>query len=65
MGIEKEICICMFSGLQELEVLVHVFRAPNNMLAYMIVHLTFCAPQLVVRARRCANGYLAVHPLQR
>ena len=27
------------SGLQKLETLVHVFRAPNNMFAYTIVHL--------------------------
>ena len=27
------------SGLQKLETLVHVFRTPNNMFAYTIVHL--------------------------
>ena len=36
-------------GLQELEFWYTFFRAPNNMFAYTIVHLTFRAPQLVVR----------------
>ena len=31
----------------------------------MIVHLTFCAPQIVVCAFACINAYLAVHLLQR
>ena len=41
------------------------FRAPNNMFGYMIVHLTFREPQVVVRARVYANVYLALHLLQR
>ena len=41
------------------------FRAPNNMFAYTIVHLTFRAPQIVVRACVRANLYLVVHLLQR
>ena len=40
------------------------FCAPNNMFAYMIVYLTFCAPRIVVRADVYANIYLAVHLLQ-
>ena len=36
------------------------FRTPNNMFACTIVHLTFRAPQTVVRARLYANVYLAV-----
>ena len=36
------------------------FRAPN-MFAYTIVHLTFRAPQIVVRARVCANVYHALY----
>ena len=51
-------------GLQELEILVQV-RAPNNMFTYTIVHLTFPAPQRVVRALVYANDYLAVHLLQK
>ena len=53
------------SGLQKLEILVHIFRAPNNMFAYTIVHLTFRAPQVVVYARVYANKYLTLHLLQR
>ena len=41
------------------------FRAPNNIFAYTIVHLTFRAPQIVIRARVNTNVYLAVHLLQR
>ena len=41
------------------------FCAPNNMLAYTIVHFTFRAPQIVVPVRVYANVYLAVHLLQR
>ena len=34
----------LITGLQELEILVHVFFcAPNNFFAYTIVHLTFRA----------------------
>ena len=32
--------------------------------AYTIVHLTFPAPQIVIRARVYANVYLAMHLLQ-
>ena len=38
--------------------------APNNKFACTIVHHTFCAPQLLVRARVYANVHLAVHLLQ-
>ena len=31
----------IFAGLQELKILVHFFRATNNMLAYMMEHVTF------------------------
>ena len=41
------------------------FRTRNNMFACTIVHLTFRAPQTVVRARLYANVYLAVHLPQR
>ena len=41
------------------------FRAPNNMLAYKIMHFTFRAPQIVVFAHVYANVNLAVHLLQR
>ena len=37
----EQLNVCAKSGVQELEILVHDFRAPNNMLAYTIVHLTF------------------------
>ena len=40
-------------------------RVPNNMFEYTIVHLTFSAPQTVVRLRMYAKVYLAVHLLQR
>ena len=46
--------------LQELKILVHVFRAPNK-----IVHLTFRAPRIAVRARVDANVYLTVRLIQR
>ena len=36
------------------------FLAPNNMFAYTIVHLIFCAPEIVVCARMYAKVYLAV-----
>ena len=52
------------AGLQELQVLVHVFRAPNNICAYTIVHLTFHAPRIVVCTRVYANMYLVVHLLE-
>ena len=36
-------------------------RAPNNMFVYAIVHLTFRAPQIVIRAHVYTNVYLAVY----
>ena len=47
--------VCESAELQELEILVHVFRVRNNMFAYMIVHLTYRAPQIVIHARLYAN----------
>ena len=38
-----------------------IFRAPNIMFAYTIVHLNFRVPEIVVRARVYANVYLVVH----
>ena len=52
------------SGLQKFEILVHVFSC-NNIFAHTIVHLTFCAPQIVIRASVHTNVYLAVHLLER
>ena len=53
----KSLCVS-FPGLQKLEALVHVFCAPNNMFAYTIMHLTFCAPQIIIHARVYTNVYL-------
>ena len=53
------------TGLQELEILVHVFSCTYNMFAYAIVHLRFRASQIVVRARMYTNVYLAMYLLQR
>ena len=57
------------AGLQELEILVHVFSCTYNMFAYAIVHLRFRASQIVVRARMYAYirmyVYLAMYLLQR
>ena len=41
------------------------FRARNNIFAYTIVHLTFRAPQIVIRTCMYTTMYLAVHLLQR
>ena len=54
----------ILSGLLELEISLHVFHAPNNMFPYTIVHLTFCALQVVVWASMYANVYRAMHLLQ-
>ena len=35
------------------------------MFAYMFVHLTFRAPQVVIWAHMCTNVYLTVHLLER
>ena len=51
----------MTPGLQELEILVHVFCATNN----IIVHLTYHAPQIVAHARVFTNVYLIVNLLER
>ena len=49
------VVLCRSSGLQSSYMF---FRAPNNMSPYMIKHLTFYAPQIVVRALVYANVYL-------
>ena len=48
---------CM-TGPQELQVLVLVFCAPNNMFAYTFAHLTFCVPQVVACGCMDANVQL-------
>ena len=40
-----------------------LFCAANNTFAYMIVHLTFRAPQILVCAHVYANVYLTFHLL--
>ena len=57
--------IHLFTGFQELEMLVHIFCVPNSMFTYRIIHLTFHAPQIVVCTCMQTNMYLAVHLLQR
>ena len=54
-----------FHGFKNQKPWYTFFLAPNNMFAYMVVHLTFCAPQILDRARMYANVYLVVHILQR
>ena len=51
---------------EELKILVNICCAPNNMLlgdrvTYMIVHLAFHAPQIVVCAHLHTKMYLTVH----
>ena len=41
------------------------FCAPNNMFAYMIVHLRFHAPEIVIHTGVYANFYLTMHLLER
>ena len=45
-------------GLQELEILVDFFRAPDYIFRYTIMHLTFSARQIIIRARAYTNVYL-------
>ena len=57
--------ILISQGFKKQKSLYTFFWAPNNMFLYIIAHLTYSAPQIVVRARVYANVYLAVHLLQR
>ena len=41
------------------------FHAHNNIFVYTIMHLTFCAPQIVIHAHVCTIMYQAMHVLQR
>ena len=47
-NISKSFCYCLLSSLKSASRIknlgAHFLRAPNDMFAYTIVHLTFCAP---------------------
>ena len=68
-NISKSFCYCLLSSLKSASRIknlgAHFLRASNDMFAYTIVHLTFCAPSIVAHACMYTNVYFTLHLLQR
>ena len=61
---EKKSCAACNQGFKNQKSWYTFFRAFHDMFAHTIMHLTFRAPQIVIRACVYANVYLNVHLLQ-